>query len=216
MSFKLEQESQTKKWSFDQFCSKVEEAVYQYGGQSEQMAISLKRLLIELDFSDAVLKAYQETAWPIASYKVSSLYRSKTVAIVAIKIAAEAEIMPHNHPAMVGAITVVSGCVDITSFAAPSKGKVQFLERSAQTRLKPGDTASLTPEQDNYHYVRAIENSLLVDIFSPPYSLRRPPTNYQLNNPELINSQTIVPVQKVGLLKLIRARRAARRHNKQS
>jgi len=89
----------------------------------------------------------------------------------------EGEVIPyHDHPRMTGVICCLQGrfCVESCDLVRPStRTGAYWLNRKGVTSLQPGDTATLTAQNNNIHRVYAKENALLIDVFTPPYDRNR-------------------------------------------
>ena len=80
----------------------------------------------------------------------------------------------HNHPAMSAFQWVASGRAETTKWSiAGISGASAMLLPAGVRRIGEGATDSLNAARANVHSVRAIEESVLLDISAPPYDRQR-------------------------------------------
>jgi cysteamine dioxygenase len=84
----------------------------------------------------------------------------------------------HNHPAMTGVLTCVTGSLLVSSYdllstreRAPSAGVLLHSVKSEI--ILPGRISTLTQSRGNIHTVKALDFTQVIDIFTPPYSDER-------------------------------------------
>ena len=177
------------------WCAKLESSAKIKKQPPEAQVETLQALLTKLDQTEVLALQNSDEAWPQSYRKLQPLYKSKQLVAFIIKIKAGAEIMPHNHPKMVGVIQILEGEVKITTYKTPARSNVAFLELDQEQNLQTGDTASLTPTRGNFHRVVAVQNSYLLDILTPQYSLLRLPTFYRVT---LQTNGVFIGVLRVG------------------
>ncbi len=168
------------KLTLTEWCAKLSSLSWLKKQPPEAQVKILQALLTQLDQTEVLALQNFDEAWPESYQRLQPLYKSKQLVAFVIKISAGTEIMPHNHPKMVGVIRVLEGEVKVTTFKTPKHSNVAFLERDLEVDLQAGDTASLTPTRGNFHRILAVQNSYLLDILTPQYSLLRLPTFYRV------------------------------------
>lgn len=162
----------------EQFYAELDKAAEQYQNQPEKLVETFQNLLFRANIP--ALRSLARKGKTPQNYSVSHLYCSKLVSVVAVKMAANGEIIPHNHPGMVGFMYLMQGQVQVTSYKKPVDFPIRYLEVEKETVLRESGIGSLTPERGNYHSLKAQSDALFLDIFSPNYSLKQMPGYYRI------------------------------------
>lgn len=100
-----------------------------------------------------------------------------------VKIELDAgEIIPvHDHPERSGFLHVIKGKLDVTFYEIVKQdGDKLLFKATGQKQLVAGDESILTPTQNNIHTIEAIEDSIMLDSFSPKYDNLPDASCYQL------------------------------------
>ncbi len=110
-----------------------------------------------------------------AESRFSSVRRTRTYEVVGISLRAGDGLPAHNHPEMTGVLLCVTGSLQVEQFdktgAVPEGGSL--FRRYSSRRLNEGDTSTFTASHHNVHSVVAIEDTQILDIFTPPYTPKR-------------------------------------------
>ena len=137
--------------------------------------ISLMRL-IDLDDAkfDAVYDGYVRArgAFP----EIQSVHDGGHFKVASLEFEPGDEIRLHNHPDMTGVILCVSGSLELEAFNLVDRQSASgnlLLKQVLQTRLTPGQFATLTATNGNIHGLVATEYTELLDVFTPPYDKER-------------------------------------------
>ncbi len=83
----------------------------------------------------------------------------------------------HDHPGATGMVRLISGEAEVWTFERIDKdrhapGEAE-LKRVFRGILRPGDTASISPEGGNIHALRALSKECrMLDFFIPPFDRR--------------------------------------------
>ncbi|GEM_PF-2173500 len=80
----------------------------------------------------------------------------------------------HDHPGATGMVRVISGETEVWQFERlgedihkPGKAELRLVARQI---LRPGDTATITPDNGNIHALRSVSNECrMLDFFIPPF-----------------------------------------------
>jgi PCO_ADO len=162
----------------ERFYAELDKAAEIYEHEPEKLVATFQNLLFQANIP--ALRTLARKGKSPKSYRVSHLYCSKKVSVVAIKMAANAEIIPHNHPGMVGLMYLMQGKVQVKSYRQPAEEPTRYLEVEKDLTLEEGSIGSLTPKRGNYHSLKAYNEVLFLDIFSPNYRLKQMPNYYKI------------------------------------
>ncbi len=105
----------------------------------------------------------------------NDLLHTADVQVSLISFAKGQFIPHHDHPAMTGVMVCAVGGVEVYEYdplGAPATG-FQVIRSCGHETLHPGDVSTLTAMARNIHFVRAMVDSQLIDIFTPPYTQDR-------------------------------------------
>lgn len=150
-------------------------------GWSAELLDTLRMYLDGVDLCDV---GVTETTWP--SYFPANtvthvpIYESEEMSICLFALSTGAVLPLHDHPEMAAITRVMHGYLrfklaDMVSQDAPNLFTYRY-RRTGELRA-PG-LLSLTPKLCNLHQFLAMENTLLLDIFIPNYSLVRDVTYF--------------------------------------
>ena len=105
--------------------------------------------------------------------EITTIHEDIEFEVAILQFEAEEEIDLHNHPDMTGVIYCLKGEVHIEGFnllqETSSNGKL-LIQQVEDVTITTGEIATLTPERSNIHYLKAMEFTELLDVFTPPYS----------------------------------------------
>jgi quercetin dioxygenase-like cupin family protein len=165
-------------YSPERFYAELDKAAEMYSNQPEKLIETFQTLLFQANIP--ALRAHARKGKTPQNYRVSHLYCSKNVSVVAVKMATNGEIIPHNHPGMVGLMYLMQGKVQVRIYRPPTEEPTRYLEVEKEVTLKEGSIGSLAPQRGNYHSLKAQNEVIFLDIFSPNYNLKQLPSYYRV------------------------------------
>ena len=105
--------------------------------------------------------------------QIKNVHEAIAFEISVIQFAPGEQIKLHNHPDMTGVIYCINGDINIEGYnlleETSSDGNL-LIQKVADTRLRTGELATLTPLRSNIHALKANSFTVLLDVFTPPYS----------------------------------------------
>ena len=181
-------------------------------GGHKATPVALKKCLEQLDL--VTLQHVQLTPLDMLGMNNGSgfcytLYETHEVAVSAFMIPAGGCIPLHNHPNMTVLTKLLSGNLMVRSFseleeAEPNNSILAALDdgvdKEGVLRRATEPAWALTPRSGNFHELYAVSNSLMLDVFLPPYdnAKGRCCTYFKIVSDESVSSRKITASRHSG------------------